>query len=169
MARGRARARARSKQPDADAGRTTTRGGRVGGMDGSVVPRVLLGAVDGVEIVAVGALQLARDVLLSVVSGAANIGAEALTATAAGARGVVSATSFMVGDLAGTAQGTFVATIDSVRRSRRGPARLAPRRRASPMIGEAGETVTPAPPPKAPRSRRRARRLRPAPRPSIAA
>jgi hypothetical protein len=49
---------------------------------------VLVGAVDGVEIVAVGALQLAREVLLRTVSGAANIGAEALAATTAGARGV---------------------------------------------------------------------------------
>jgi hypothetical protein len=50
-------------------------------VDVSVVPRALLGAVNGVEIVAVGALQFARDVLLSAVSGAANIGAEALAAT----------------------------------------------------------------------------------------
>ena len=86
-------------------------------MKRSVVPRALLGAVDGVGMVAVGALQLGRDVLVSAVSGAANIGAEALRATVAGARGLVSATSQTFWDIAGAAQGTLLATIDSVRRT----------------------------------------------------
>jgi len=42
---------------------------------------VLVVAVNGVEVVAVGALRFARDVLVSTVSGAASVGAEALTAT----------------------------------------------------------------------------------------
>src|SRR5262245_2427856 len=125
MARRRARARARSERGVANRGAKRQAVGV--GRDGYIVPRVLVGAVDGVGIVAVGALQLARDVLLSAVSGAANIGAEALTATVAGARSVLSATSRTVADIAGTAQGTFLATIDNVRHSRRGQARLAPR------------------------------------------
>src|SRR5215831_25181 len=99
-----------------------------GGLNASAVPRVLMGAVDGVEVVAIGALQFARDVLVSAVSGAADISAEALTATVAGTRGVVSAASQMVGDIAGTAQDTLMATIDNARRTRRGPARMVSRR-----------------------------------------
>jgi hypothetical protein len=105
-----------------------------------MVPRVLLGAVDGVEIVAVGALQLTRDVLLSAVSGAASIGAEALGATVNGARGVVSAASRMVGDIAGTAQGTFQEALYNARHSRPGGARIAPRP-AAPRAGEPEETT----------------------------
>jgi hypothetical protein len=112
------------------------------GLDGYIVPRVLVGAVDGVEILAVGALQFARDVVLSAVSGAANIGAEALTATVAGARSVVSAASQTVGDIASTAQSTFLATIENARHLRRGPARMAPRRPPTSMTGEAAETAT---------------------------
>jgi len=58
-------------------------------MDANVIPRVLMGTVDGIEIVGVGTLELARNVLLRTVSGAANVGAEALTATTAGARRAV--------------------------------------------------------------------------------
>lgn len=164
MAKRRTRVRARSRRRDGSS--RTDRGSVLGGLDASVVPRVLLGAVDGVGIVAVGALQLTRDVLLSAVSGAANIGAEAVTATVAGARGVVSAASQTAGDIAGTAQSAFLATLENARRSRRGPARLAPRRPAAPMAGDHGETVRPMPGPEAPRSRGRARRPRPATRPA---
>src|SRR5919204_2843189 len=98
MAKGRTRARARSNRQNRD-GRRMSRGGpSLGSLDASVVPRVVVGAIDGVEIVAVGALRVARDVLLGAVSGAADIGAEALAATTAGARGMVSAASRMVGD-----------------------------------------------------------------------
>jgi hypothetical protein len=121
-----------------------------------MVPRVLLGAVNGVEIVAVGALQFTRDVLLSAVSGAANIGAEALNATVSGARGVVSATSQMVGDIAGTAQGTFQETLYNARHSRPGGARATLRRRAAPRADDSGETTAPVAAP-APRRARRQR------------
>jgi hypothetical protein len=89
-----------------------------------MVPQMLLGAVDGVEVVAGGLLQLTRSVLLSAVSGAADIGAEALTATVSGARGVVSAASRMVGDMAGAAQSSFQ---EAVIRARRSGARAAGR------------------------------------------
>ena len=99
-----------------------------GGLAG-VVPQVLLGAVDGVGVVAGGLLQLSRNVLLTAVTGAADIGAEALDATVSGARGVVSATSRMVGDMAGAARATFAETVSLARQSRgRGPARVAMRR-----------------------------------------
>lgn len=74
------------------------------GSDASLVPRAVVGALNGTEVVAVGALRTTRDVLLGAVSGTADIGVEALTATMAGIRGMVSATSQMVGDIAGTAQ-----------------------------------------------------------------
>jgi hypothetical protein len=126
--------------------------------DVSVVPRVLLGAVNGVEIVAVGALQFTRDVLLSAVSGVANIGAEALNATVAGARGVVSATSRMVADIAGTAQGTLQEAVYNARHTRPGAARVALKRPATPLAQSADDTSRPVAGP----SRARARRQRPA-------
>src|SRR6185503_12374315 len=131
MARPRSRGRARSTRKNANGNRTPGRGSVQGGVDASVVPRMLLGTVDRVGIVAVGALQFARDVLLSAVSGAADIGSEALTATVAGARGVVSAASRMVGDVAGSARSTVLTTIDNARHSRGGPARLTPGRSRS--------------------------------------
>lgn len=99
------------------------------------------------------------------VSGAANIGAQGLTATLAGARGVVSATVDMVGEIAGAAQGTFQATLENARHSRP-PARLAPARSAVPTTDERDAKGASTSSPKAARSRRRARRLRPATRPA---
>src|SRR5262245_56033936 len=122
----RRRGRARLEGQNGSGGGTRNRAAAASvGAEASVVPRVLVGAVNGVEIVAVGALQLTRDVLVSTVSGAASIGAEALTATAGGVRGVVSAASRMVGDIAGTAQGTFWEAFDNARHARVGAARMA--------------------------------------------
>jgi hypothetical protein len=151
-----ARPRPRTRASRYNGGRTTSRDG---GAEISMVPRVLMGAVDGVEIVAVGALQFTRDVLLSAVSGAANIGAEALGATVNGARGVVSAASRMVGDIAGTAQGTFQDALYNARHGRPGAARMA-LRPAAPRAGEPGETTAPVTAP----ARGRARRQRAATR-----
>ena len=162
MARRKVRTRARLGGPGDRGIRTTSQDGMVGGSaEANVVPRVLLGAVNGVEIVAVGALQLTRDVLLSAVSGAANVGAEALTATVAGARGVVSAASRMVGDIAGTAQGTFQEAIENARRTRLDTARGAVRRPAARMAGRPGATMPAAPSAEEPRARLRARRSSP--------
>src|SRR5262245_7979 len=133
MARGRVRARGRSGRENMQQARETRRQGPVGDVNASVIPRVLVGGVNGVEIVAVGALQLVRDVLLSTVSGAANVGAEALTATIAGARGVVSAASRMVGDIADTATGTFQDVLNNAQRSGGGVTR-ATLRRAAPAL-----------------------------------
>jgi hypothetical protein len=156
MARRKVRTRARLGGPGDRGIRTTSQEGTVDGTaEASVVPRVLLGAVNGVEIVAVGALQLTRDVLLSAVSGAASIGSEALTATVAGARGVVSAASRMVGDIAGTAQGTFQEAIGNARRSRLGAARGAFRRPAARMAGRTGATMPAVPSTGEPRARAR--------------
>jgi hypothetical protein len=159
MARRKARVRARSGRPGANGvgmrNRAGVRGGRA---DASMIPRVLTGAVEGIEIVAVGTLQLARDVVVSAVSGAANIGAEALTATTAGVRGVLSASAQLVGDVATTAQSTLLATIDNARRSGRASARLGSMRPAA-LTQQAGENVTSASSPKMSRSRRG--RLRP--------
>ena len=134
MARRRARARAGRQRTSGLA--TPSRNGLIGaGLDASAVPRMLVGAVNGIEIVAVGALQLARDVLLSAVSGAADVGAEALSATTAGARGVVSATSRMIGEIAGTAESTFRDAVNNARHSRLGAARVTLRRSPGRMPG----------------------------------
>ena len=76
MAKRKARRSGRQNGNDA----RTTSGGETartlnGTAESSMVPQVLLGAVNGIETVAVGALQLARNVLVSAVSGAADIGA----------------------------------------------------------------------------------------------
>ena len=105
--------RRKTHETDASQARRAADGGLVG-----VVPQVLLGAVDGVGVVAGGLLQLGRNVLLTAVSGAADIGAEALDATVSGARGVVSATSRMVGDMAGAARTTFAETVSLARQAR---------------------------------------------------
>jgi hypothetical protein len=159
MAKGRANARRRSVG-DGDR-RVRAASQRVaGGVDASVIPRVLVGAVDGVEIVAGGALQLAREVLLRTVSGAANIGAEALAATTAGARGVVSAASQMVGDIASAAAGTFQDAVSNARHARVGRARATLRRPAAGFAGGGGNGTRAAAPTYAGRPARRARRRR---------
>ena len=67
----------------------------------SMVPRCSWEPSNGFETVRRGARsQLARNVLVSAVSGAADIGAEAVTATFAGTRGVVAAASGSSGDIA---------------------------------------------------------------------
>ena len=134
----------RSGRPNGTDIRTTSGGETARTLDGaaesSMVPRVLLGAVNGIETVAVGALQLARNVLVSAVSGAADIGAEAVTATVAGTRGVVAAASRMVGDIATTAQSTVQETVSSAKQSRGGVlGRVAARRPLARMASGAGE------------------------------
>jgi len=95
-------------------GRTAMSEGLVTGM----IPRVVVGAVNGVEVVMVGALRITRDVLVRTISGTADIGAEALTATTAGVRGIVAAVSRMFGDIVGAAQGTVRETLGNVTRAR---------------------------------------------------
>src|SRR5262245_37976672 len=160
MARPRARARAHSKHRMAKGSAMTNRQAVSGGQNASAVPRVLLRAVDSVEVVAAGALQVARDVLVGAVSGAANIGAEALTATFAGAGAIVSAAAQTVADIVETAQDTVLATIDDAKHSRRGSTRLAPRRAAASMAGGPDGKVTSLPSPGASRASRRVKRPR---------
>jgi len=162
MARQKARARARVGRQDGGGNKATRRAGTVGGgTKGNLVARTLMGAVDGVEVVAVGALQLTRDVLMSAVSGAASIGAEAVSATVTGARGVVSATSRMVGDIAGTAEGAFREALSNARQARRGTARVTLRR---PAVDGGSETSGSARSGEDSRSRQPARRRRTAAR-----
>jgi hypothetical protein len=120
MAMDRTRTRARSNRRGINGRRTRRTTMRGWGVDTSVVPRALVGAVNGVEIVAVGALRITRDVLVRTVAGAADIGAEALAATTAGVRGVVSAATRMLGDIAGAARGGLRETLSSVSDARRG-------------------------------------------------
>src|SRR5262245_14719799 len=142
MAKRTTRRRARLGAQNGRVVRPTTKPGAIA-VDATLVPRVLLGAVDGVEIVAAGALHLTRDVLLTAVSGAANIGAEALSATVDGTRGVVFAASRMVGDIAAAAQGTLIEAVNNARHARPGAARLALRR---PPVSMAGRSDAATPP-----------------------
>ena len=138
MARRRARARVGGRRAGGRA--TTSSDGLIGaGVDPGVVPRMLVGAVNGIEIVAVGALQLARDVLMSAVSGAADVGAEALAATTTGARGVVSATSRMIGEIAGTAESTLRDAVNNAKHARRGAAPATLRRPPARMTSREDE------------------------------
>jgi hypothetical protein len=134
MAMDRTRTRARASRRGAN-GRRTRRTTMREGVDTSIVPRVLVGAVNGVEIVAVGALRITRDVLVRTVAGAADIGAEALGATTAGVRGVVSATTRMLGDIAGAARGGFRETLNTATHARRGAAHVT-RGAPSPSVTE---------------------------------
>jgi hypothetical protein len=160
MARSKMRARARSgRNRRMNGARGTNRVAAISRLDGNVVPRVLVGVVDGVEMLVVGALRLTRDVALTTVSGVASIGAEAVAATMDGARGIVSAASRMVGEMAGAAQGTFQATLANARRSRRGLAASTSRRSATSMMETLTSQTAAAPARRVARSRRRTRRL----------
>jgi len=123
----------------------------------SVVPRVLVGAVNEVGTVAVSTLQFAGGVLRSAVTGAATLGAEAFDVTMAVARDVVSATSQMMGGIAATAESTFRQALNGARQSRPGAARVARRRPPAAVNGKRDDATPPA---VAPPSRRRSRRQR---------
>lgn len=132
--------RQKTHRRDTGRSRTAVKTSDESGM-ASIVPRVLAGAVNGVEVVATGALRLTRDVLLSAVSGTASIGAEAVAATTAGARGVVSATSRMVAEIANTAQEAVREALSDARSARPGLARMA--RRSSP-VSSGNDSATPS-------------------------
>jgi len=96
--------------------RTGTSGWLPGdGLDVSVVPRVLVEAVNGAEVLAIGVLQLTRNVLTSVVSGTADLGTVVISRAAGAARGVVGATSQIVGDAAGVATNTVRTTMSTAK------------------------------------------------------
>jgi hypothetical protein len=141
MAMDKARTRARSNRRGLGrrgrARRTAMSGGR---LDTSVVPRVIVGAVNGLEVVVVGALRITRDVLVRTISGVADIGAEALSAATAGVRGVVTAASRTIGDIAGATQGNLRETLSNVTH-RRGTARST---LAEPSTGAADVTAAAA-------------------------
>src|SRR5215470_5553642 len=123
MAIDKVRTRSRSPRHGAER-RRPRRTAMSGGVDTSVVPRVVVDALNGVEIVVAGALRMTRSVLVRAISGAADISAQAVTATVAGVRGVMSAASRMIGDMAGAAQGIVAGTDGSASRpSRAGVAR----------------------------------------------
>jgi hypothetical protein len=141
MARLTTRVRARSARMTANQRRAAGRHAQDGGLNASVVPRVLVGAVDGIEIMAVGALELARNVLVGAVSGAANIGVEAVAATVTGTRGVVTAASQAVADIARSARGTVLATVDNARHAGRDAARSTRGRASASVARDAGESA----------------------------
>ena len=153
------RSRARSARQNGGPARAADVGRPGSGNPATVASRVLGDTLNGVEVVAVGVLRLARDVLVTAVSGAANIGAEALTATTAGTRGIASAASRMVGDIAGTAQSTFRDTLDNARHARPGDARKL-LSRAAPTAVDDRERAVISDLPRLRRSRPRSRRPR---------
>src|SRR5262245_30126742 len=129
-----------------------------------VVPRVLIETVSSVEIVAEGLLQLTRNLVVSAVSATADIGVVALSATATGARGVVSVTSRMVGDIAGAAQTGLRAALTSVQGSKPRAARAPPRHPLARVASHERQTADERPAPS--RQARPARRRRGAQQPS---
>lgn len=169
------RTRRASREPNRSNVRTGAGGitGALGAaIESSRVPQVLAGAVNGLEALAVGALQLARNVLVSAASGAAEVGTEAIGATMSGARGIVAATSRMVADIATTAQTTLQDAMSNGRWSRNGGARTLASRRSSTPASNAAEAVTAtSPSTEAAGSRRRGARARKTrqPRASVAA
>jgi hypothetical protein len=114
MAMDRAHTRARSTRSGVGRGRTRRTAASGARLDTSVIPRVIVGAVNGLEIVVVGALHITRDVVVRTISGVVDIGAEALTAATAGVRGVVSAASRTIGDIAGATRGNLRDTLSNV-------------------------------------------------------
>src|SRR5262245_22597952 len=76
------------------------------GLDVSVIPRVVVGAVNGAEVLAIGAIQLARNTLTAIVGGTAELGTRAVTGTAVAARGIVGTTFEIAGEAAGVATNT---------------------------------------------------------------
>ena len=133
--------------------RVSTNGGN---LDTSLVPRVVVGAFNGVEVAAVGALRITRDVLVRTVVGVADIGAEALTATTAGVRGVLSAATRMIGDIAGTAREDLRETLSHATHVRRGTAVTL----GEPPMASADSGGTSSDAAVTPRPRRRARGTR---------
>jgi hypothetical protein len=111
-----AKRRTRRRQATQNGRRTDTQGWRAGtGLDASVVPKLLVGAVNGVEILAIGALQLARNALTTVVTGAAELGTRVIAGSAVAARGVVRTTSELVGEAAGVATNTVRTTVTTAK------------------------------------------------------
>src|SRR5262245_55849784 len=91
--------------------------GRPGGagIGASVVPELLVGAVNGVEVLANGVLTLARNALLTVVSGAAELGTLVVSGSAGAARGIVRTTSELVGEAVGVATNTVRTTVTTAK------------------------------------------------------
>jgi len=155
------RAGTRVRRPAARGAETKRRNGSPArGVNVSVVPRVLVGAVNELGTVAVSTLQFAGGVLRSAATGAATLGAEAFDVTMAAARDVVSATSQMMGGIAATAESTFRQALNGARQSRPGAARAARRRPPAAVNGKRDDATPPAPSAVAPPSRRRSRRQR---------
>jgi len=84
-------------------------------VEATLVPRVLVGTVNGVEALAIGVLQLARNVLLTTVSGTIDLGASLVGASAAAARGTVGVAARLVGETATVAQTTLQSTFAGAR------------------------------------------------------
>ena len=132
MARRRTDTRPSSGKREARARRTTGRGKVVrGSAEASPSPGILLGAVKGIEPMAMGAFQFGRDVLVSAVSQAVSIGTGALTVAATGARGLASAASRVAGGFVGSAQDIYQETLAGAKPS---PARARRPRSARPRI-----------------------------------
>jgi hypothetical protein len=76
-----------------------------------IVPRVLHGTVNGAEAIAVGALNMARTVLVTAITGTAELGAQVVATGADAARGAVDAVARFGTDLADVASSAARATM----------------------------------------------------------
>jgi hypothetical protein len=111
-----AKRRTRMRQAAQNGRRTDHQGWPSGtGLDASVVPQLLIGAVNSAEILAIGILQLARNALTTVVTGAAELGTRVISGSAVAARGVVRTTSGLVGEAAGVATNTVRTTVTTAK------------------------------------------------------
>jgi hypothetical protein len=110
--------------------------------ESSMLPQALWKIAHDVEVWAAGFLRLSGNALLSAASGAADIAAEALTATVSGARGVAFAASRMVSGVAGTAQTIAQEAIKTPKQLRgRDTSRTASRRPRVSMAGRPAESA----------------------------
>jgi hypothetical protein len=111
-----AKRRTRARGADQNGHRTDTSGwASRAGLDAGLVPRLLVGGVNGAEVLAIGALQLARNVLMTVATGAAELGTLVVSRSAGAARGVVQTTSELVGGAAGVATNTVRTTVTAAK------------------------------------------------------
>ncbi len=80
------------------------------------VPALVLEAVNGLEAVTVGTLQVAKGLLVHVVGGVIDLGTVALTVAFTGARGVITVASTTARNIATTTKDTVEDTASSIRR-----------------------------------------------------
>src|SRR5262245_29787235 len=130
------------------------------GFDVNVIPGVVVGAVNGAEVLAIGVIQLARNTLTAIVGGTAELGTRVVRGTAVAARGLVGTTFEVAGEAAGVATNTVrtaVTTAKDVGAEIEQVIRRGARRTTSSQIHAASPATQPAVGPKVEAEKKRAR------------